>query len=174
MSLPTRVVRTSLVKTGLLFITGIAIVAALAGIPVEGGRILSLPWAIALVAMLTLICGMNALRPNKVTFTADYFEIQGVWGKPVRTLWLDIETIAIWRNPAPRSFQKLVAWRLYPDREAASNSSALTMAARSILRASGTLPPYLTVSIAELETLMRTYLDAARKHRADTPDQPAS
>lgn len=67
MSLPTKVVRTSLLKTGLLFVTGIAIVAALAGIPVEGGRILSLPWAIALVAMLTLICGMNALRPNKVT-----------------------------------------------------------------------------------------------------------
>lgn len=112
MSLPTRVVRTSLVKTGLLFIAGIVISAALTGVPGEGGRILPLPWAIALVAMLTLICGMNALRPNKVTFTADYFEIQGVWGKPVRTLWLDIETIAIWRNPAPRSFQKLVAWRL--------------------------------------------------------------
>jgi hypothetical protein len=117
-----------------------------------------LRWAIGFFCLCGAVGLAQLLFPARLTLSADGFEYAGM-GRRWSVSWRSIETLMLWRNPAPRTRQTLVGWTLRPE---ARKSGALAQMSRA-LGIDGAIPGMWTLSPEALLEVMERYHAAVAK-----------
>lgn len=152
------VIQGSRAKSAMLLLVALAFTAVAFSMvqdpDIEGWK----AWGGLLFFGLCLIVGVwKFLAPNRLVLGREGFTMHV--GRAHFVRWDDVETFHIWRNPAPLSMQKLVAWTYKAGRK--PSGQVARMAAG--LGAEGSLPSLLAMKPERLVDLMNQRLEAFRK-----------
>lgn len=157
MSLPTRVIRSARWKSGLLCLMFLGVPLFLAASSADD----PVGWIAVSLCMLGGLVGViHVVWPARLTLSLDgltYWGMGRQWSVP----WRDIETLRLWRNPAPHANQTLVGWRLKPE----ARKRGVLASANRMLGVDGALPGLWSLSPDALLAVMAEYHTAAAGER---------
>lgn len=113
-------------------------------------------WSTSFFAGCGLVGLIQLIWPARLTLAADGLAYAAL-GRGWSVQWRSIDTLILWRNPAPRASQTLVGWVLRPEARKAGVIAGMSR----MLGVDGALPGLWSMSPQALLEIMQDYHAAA-------------